>query len=233
MWHHGWHADGVNAHQRHLEPQCGVNCRPWWEIIHRKVPLNSLCQRSSPALSTQSSADRGFSFASLSLPFFLACHKVSPRKSKFISNGYSSEQLVALFTKLGAISLLIHVHGPLIGPLLVSDLNHDIPVLPFPQLDGQEHRRLPVTGSSHHERTTQLPRSHACPNAWRPIFAAGHPYGTAKHSTRNWMRWERHRLTVNVGMSTAYWFSILKISRMLSYNCFHFAIPVSCQWVRG
>ena len=21
MWHHGWHADGVNAHQRHLEPQ--------------------------------------------------------------------------------------------------------------------------------------------------------------------------------------------------------------------
>ena len=43
------------------------------------------------------------------------------------------------------------------------------------------------------------------PNAWRPIFAA-------RHSTRNWRKWERHRLTGNVGMSTAYWFSILKIS---------------------
>ena len=52
------------------------------------------------------------------------------------------------------------------------------------------------------------------PNAWRPIFAARHSNGTAKHSTRNWMRWERHRLTVNVGMSTAYWFSILKIYRI-------------------
>ena len=165
MWHHGWHAYGVNAHQRHLEPQCGVYYRPWCQIINRKVPLNSLRQRSSPALSTQSSADRGFSFASLSLPSFLSCHKVSPRKSKFISNGYSSEQLVALFTKLGAISLLIHEQGPLIGPLLVSDLNHDVPVLPFPQIDGQEHRRLPVTGSSHHERTTQLPRSLRFPSA--------------------------------------------------------------------
>ena len=50
------------------------------------------------------------------------------------------------------------------------------------------------------------------PNAWRPIFAARHSYRTASHSTRNWMRWERHRLTGNVGMSTAYWFSISKIS---------------------
>ena len=28
MWHHGWHVDGVNAHQWHLEPQCGV-CTKW------------------------------------------------------------------------------------------------------------------------------------------------------------------------------------------------------------
>ena len=50
------------------------------------------------------------------------------------------------------------------------------------------------------------------PNAWRHIFAARHSYSTGWHSTRNWMRWERHRLTGNVGMSTAYWFSILEIS---------------------
>ena len=52
------------------------------------------------------------------------------------------------------------------------------------------------------------------PNAWRPTFAARHSYGTAKHSTRNSMGWERHRLTVNAGMSTADWFSILKIYRI-------------------
>ena len=28
MWHHGRHADGLNAHQRHFEPQCGV-CTRW------------------------------------------------------------------------------------------------------------------------------------------------------------------------------------------------------------
>ena len=33
------------------------------------------------------------------------------------------------------------------------------------------------------------------PNAWRPFSAARHSYRTASHSTRNWMRWERHRLT--------------------------------------
>ena len=53
------------------------------------------------------------------------------------------------------------------------------------------------------------------PNAWRPIFAARHSYRTAQHSTRNWMKWEWHRLTGNVGMSTAYWCSILKISRIV------------------
>ena len=53
------------------------------------------------------------------------------------------------------------------------------------------------------------------PNAWRPIFGAWHSHRTAEHSTRNWMKWERHRLTDNVGMSTAYRFSILKISRII------------------
>ena len=50
------------------------------------------------------------------------------------------------------------------------------------------------------------------PNAWRPIFAARHSYRTAWRSSRNWMRWEKHWLTGNVGISTAYRFSILKIS---------------------
>ena len=53
------------------------------------------------------------------------------------------------------------------------------------------------------------------PNAWRPIFAARHSQRTAQHSTRIWMRWERHWLTGNVGLSTAYWFSILKIYRII------------------
>ena len=53
------------------------------------------------------------------------------------------------------------------------------------------------------------------PIAWWPIAAAWHPQRTPQHSTRNWMRCERHRLTGNVGMSTAYWFSILKIFRII------------------
>ena len=53
------------------------------------------------------------------------------------------------------------------------------------------------------------------PNASRSIFAARHSFRTAWHSTRNSVRWERHWLTGNVGMSTAYWFSILKISRIV------------------
>ena len=71
------------------------------------------------------------------------------------------------------------------------------------------------------------------PNAWRPIFAARHSYRTAQHSTRNWMRWERHRLTGNVGMSTACCFSILKISWIVHTIHFIVAIPVSCLWVPG
>ena len=61
------------------------------------------------------------------------------------------------------------------------------------------------------------------PNAWRSLSAARHSYRTAEHSTRNWMRWERHRLTGNVGMSTAYWFSILKISRIIHTIMFIFS----------
>ena len=53
------------------------------------------------------------------------------------------------------------------------------------------------------------------PNAWRPIFAARHFYRTAQHSVRIWMRWEKHWLTGNVGLSTAYWLSICQIFRIV------------------
>ena len=51
----------------------------------------------------------------------------------------------------------------------------------------------------------RFPKNHACPKMLGgPVSAARHSYRTAEHSTRNWMRWERHKLTGNVGMSTAY-----------------------------
>ena len=56
----------------------------------------------------------------------------------------------------------------------------------------------------------RFPKNHVCPKCLAPFSAARHSYRTALHSTRNWMRCERHRSTGNVGMSTAYWFSILK-----------------------
>ena len=45
-----------------------------------------------------------------------------------------------------------------------------------------------------------------------PCLRLGIPFERLSSTTKNWMRWERHKLTGNVGMSTAYWFSILKIS---------------------
>ena len=36
------------------------------------------------------------------------------------------------------------------------------------------------------------------------FFAARRSCRTAWHSSRHWMRWERHKSTGNVGMSTAY-----------------------------
>ena len=60
----------------------------------------------------------------------------------------------------------------------------------------------------------RFPIYHVCPNAWRPFSPAWHSYRTAWHSFRNWMRWERHWLTGNVGICTADWFNILKISRI-------------------
>ena len=61
------------------------------------------------------------------------------------------------------------------------------------------------------------------PNAWRPFFAARRYEGRPQQSFWYRMWWEKHWSTGNVGMSTAYWFSILKISWII-------AIPVSCQW---
>ena len=52
------------------------------------------------------------------------------------------------------------------------------------------------------------------PNIWH-IVAAWHSHRTAEHSARIWMKWEQHWLTGNVGQSTASWFSILKISRLV------------------
>ena len=53
------------------------------------------------------------------------------------------------------------------------------------------------------------------PIAWRPLSAARHSKRTAWHPTRNWIRWENRWLTGNVGLSTAYWFSIFKISGII------------------
>ena len=48
------------------------------------------------------------------------------------------------------------------------------------------------------------------PHAWRPFSAARRNERTSQHSFRRWMRWKRHKLTGNVGISTAYWISISK-----------------------
>ena len=68
---------------------------------------------------------------------------------------------------------------------------------------------------------------HACSK-----YLAAHGCGRA--FPENWMRWERHRLTCNVGMSTEYWFSILKILRiiqkMISF-CNSCILPVSSSIV--
>ena len=49
------------------------------------------------------------------------------------------------------------------------------------------------------------------PNAWRPFSAARRYERMSQHPFRYWMRWEWHRSTGNVRISTAYWFSILKM----------------------
>ena len=52
------------------------------------------------------------------------------------------------------------------------------------------------------------------PNAWRPLPAARRHERMSQHSFRNWMRWEWHWSTGNVEISTAYWFSVLKVLRI-------------------
>ena len=49
------------------------------------------------------------------------------------------------------------------------------------------------------------------PNSWRLIIASWHSQRTALHSARISRRWVKS----NVGLSTAYWFSICKISRII------------------
>ena len=61
------------------------------------------------------------------------------------------------------------------------------------------------------------------PNACLPFSATRHSYGTAKHSSRNAIKCERHKLNGKVGVSTAYLFNILKISwiihnRLISFG---------------
>ena len=58
------------------------------------------------------------------------------------------------------------------------------------------------------------------PNAWRPFSAARRYERMPQHAFRSWMRWEGHWSTGNVGISTAHWFSILKILRIVHTICF-------------
>ena len=53
------------------------------------------------------------------------------------------------------------------------------------------------------------------PNAWRPFSAARRYERMSQHPFKYWMRWEWHWSTGNVGISTANWFSILKILRIV------------------
>ena len=53
------------------------------------------------------------------------------------------------------------------------------------------------------------------PNAWRPLFAARRCERMPQQSFRYQMRWERHWSTGNVGTSTANWFSILEVLRIV------------------
>ena len=53
------------------------------------------------------------------------------------------------------------------------------------------------------------------PNTWRPLFAARRYERMFQHPFRCWVRWEWHWSTGNVGISTAYWFSILNILRIV------------------
>ena len=53
------------------------------------------------------------------------------------------------------------------------------------------------------------------PNTWRPFSAARRNERMPQHPFMYWMRWEWHWSTGNVGISTANWFSILKILRIV------------------
>ena len=63
------------------------------------------------------------------------------------------------------------------------------------------------------------------PHAWRPFSAARRYERMSQHPFRYSMRWEWHWSTGNVRISTANWFSILKIWNR-TYNLMHFSIPV-------
>ena len=102
-----------------------------------------ICTRTlDPTLSTSRMFNFFLGFLVLSLPDTrsrLAC------SGSFHTGTVSSSLLHTLQGK--ATSLLIHVHGPLIGqavPHLVS-LIQGVLVLPFPQIDGHKAQRFPVT----------------------------------------------------------------------------------------
>ena len=53
------------------------------------------------------------------------------------------------------------------------------------------------------------------PNTWRPFLAARRYERMPQHPFRFWMMWERHWSTGNVGISTANWFSVLEVLRIV------------------
>ena len=66
------------------------------------------------------------------------------------------------------------------------------------------------------------------PNAWRPFSAARRHERRPQHPSRNRMFREYSWLTGNVGISTANWFSILKILWIVHTVYLIFAVPVLC-----
>ena len=62
----------------------------------------------------------------------------------------------------------------------------------------------------------RFPKKHACPKYLAaPFLRLGIPRERLSIPARILKRWEKRKLTGNVGLSTAYWFSILKISRVI------------------
>ena len=76
-----------------------------------------------------------------------------------------------------------------------------------------------------------FPIYHVCPKCLATLLCGLAFYRTAKHSFRNWMRWEWHWLTGNVGISTADRFSILKVSWIIhAITCILQFLYLACKF---